>query len=538
MIAPTRARFRLAAHGGALLLAAVFVALQSLTLDYGTRINDLPFIRDYRITGNVIQGSALEREAVIGTDTGRPENLDRAMLRFKLYTVDADEVDNVMALARMRPARFQFDPHFYQYGGAFLYPLGAYYAVLSRLGVLSIGSFEHVLANPQAIDRVWIAGRAFVLLAVVVAGLLLYLALIEIATPPIALMGLAIFLFCPATIMFSQVLKPHWYALMFTNAVLLIMARAFIRRRLTGAGETGLGVALGLAVGSVPTFALFAVLVWGALLILFWRRQMPAGALVRIPAIAIVTCLIANPYYVLDWQAVVTERVAQAGWFEPALTAHALLSFARNSILSGFGIALSLMYVAVLIRHLMRPAPIGVRLLGFGILIPIVVMAAITVKQSAWHSSFRYIPYVLPAMIVFLAVGPLRHRETIFAAIVAVTVLQAVPLKLAYFDENSATHSTRLVSAAWIDAHVPPDETICVSTHTMAPYNVPPFRFDRRRINAPDCRWRVRVEGNPEESPVGSDWNVVRRLRPRLSPAIFPLVWEHINPQITIYRKR
>ena len=142
---------------------------------------------------------------------------------------------------------------------------------------MSLSSLKHMLANPQAIDGVWIAGRAFVLLAVAAAGLLLYLALIEIASPPIALMGFAIFLFCPATIMFSQVLKPHWYALMFTNAVFLIMARAFIRRRLTGAGETGLGVALGLAVGSVPTFALFAVLVWGALLIFFGAgRYRPA----------------------------------------------------------------------------------------------------------------------------------------------------------------------------------------------------------------------------------------------------------------------
>ena len=170
MIASTSARFRLAAHAGALLLAAVFVALQSPALDYGTRINDLPFIRDYRVTSDVIQGSAIEREAVIGADTGRPETLDLAMLRFKLYTIDADEVDNVIALARMRPARFQFDPHFYQYGGAYLYPLGVYYAALSKLGVLSIGSFEHMLANPQAIDRVWIAGRAFVLLAAVIAG--------------------------------------------------------------------------------------------------------------------------------------------------------------------------------------------------------------------------------------------------------------------------------------------------------------------------------------------------------------------------------
>lgn len=176
MIVATGARYQVASRGAFFLLIAAFVVLQSLTLDYGTRINELPFIRDYRITSNVIQGSALKREVVIGSETGRPETLDRALLRFKLYTVDADEVDSVMALARIRLAKFQFDPHFYQYGGSFLYPLGVYYALLLKLGVLSIGSFEQMIANPQAINRVWIAGRAFVLLATAVADVLLYLA--------------------------------------------------------------------------------------------------------------------------------------------------------------------------------------------------------------------------------------------------------------------------------------------------------------------------------------------------------------------------
>lgn len=64
------------------------------------------------------------------------------MLRFKLYTVEVGEVYNLVALARIKPMQLQFDPHFYLYGGAFLYPLGLYYAVLSKLGVLSIGSLD------------------------------------------------------------------------------------------------------------------------------------------------------------------------------------------------------------------------------------------------------------------------------------------------------------------------------------------------------------------------------------------------------------
>ena len=416
MTPSTPARSWTAAYWIALTTIAAFVVLQALTLNYGTRINNLPFIQDYRITSDIVQGSALERQAVIGLGENRPETLDRSMLRYKLYSIEADEIAVIIALARIRPAQLQFDPHLYQYGGAFLYPLGAYYAALSKLGVLFIGSFEQMLANPQAIDSVWIAGRFFVLLATAAAGVLFYLTLAEFAPPLVAEAGLIVFLFSPATIMFSQVIKPHWYALMFTNLALLIIARTFTRRRLTGVDETVLAIAIGLAVGSVPTLAFFAILAWGALLFLFWRGDIRVGALLRIPAIALAACIITNPYYILDWQAVAAERIGQAGWFEPGFSAQTLLAFLRNSVLSGFGVVLSLIFASVFIRHYVRPASAGVRLLGLGILITIIVMAVITAKFDTWHSSFRYIPFVLPLMITFLAIPPLRYRTIIFAA--------------------------------------------------------------------------------------------------------------------------
>jgi MFS family permease len=522
----------------ALLLISVFIVVQSVTLDYGTRINQISFIRDYHIASDVVRGSALERTAVIGAQEPRAETLDRAMLRFKLYTTDADEVDNVMALARIKPAQLQFDPHFYQYGGAFLYPLGIYYAALAKLGVLSVGSLDNILANPQAINRVWIAGRAFVLLAAAASGVLLYLALLQFAPPPIALLGLVIYLFCPATVMFSQVLKPHWYALLFGNAALLIMARAVVQARLSRASQVALAIVLGLAVGSVPTFALFAILTWCALLFLYWRGGKGASALFLIPAIAIVVFIVSNPYYLIDWRAVLDERSAQAGWFAPQLNVGLLTSFVRNSILSGFGVVLTPLFFAVLARHLLRPAPMGVRLLGVGIVLPLIVMAAITANMYFWHTNFRYVSYILPLMIVFLAIQPLPYRTVLFAITAAATIVQAAPLKLAYFDENSDAHSTRLAAATWIDAHLPPDAAICVSTPTPAPYNVPPFRFERHAINSPDCKWKVETEANPQTASAADTWQIARQFRPRLSPSVFPLVWENINPQITVYRRR
>ena len=537
MSALTALKPGIAWHWAALLLAILFVVLQAPTLGYGTRINDLPHIRDYPVPARVAQQSGLERNTLIGTQTDRTESLDLWMVRFKLYTVDADEVYAIIALARMQPAQFRFDPHYYQYGGVFLYPLGAYYFALSKLHVLSLGSLEQMLARPDQIDRVWIAGRALILAVVTLAGLALYLALAEFAPRPIALAGLAIFYFCPATIMFSQVLKPHWYALLFTNVALLILARAFVRQRLGGAGEIALGIVLGLAVGSVATFGLFAVLVWGTLLFLVWQRAARVRTLLSVPIVAVIVFLATNPYYVLSWQAVQTERAAQSEWFMPALHLGTVPELFRVSILPGFGVVLTVVFLAVLIRHLLRPAPPGIRLFGLAIFIPLVVMAALTASHSYWHANFRYFPYVLPLMIVFLAAAEWPYRKTVLMLTAAAAILQSVPMKLAYVDENSDIHSTRLASAAWIDSRAPAEDAVCTSTNTLAPYSVPPFRFDRHKINTADCRWLVVLDGNQDAKPPAPGWTLAQKFRPRLSPALFPLVWEHINPQVAIYRR-
>lgn len=526
-----------APHWVALALMGAFIAVQALTLGYGTRINQLGFIRDYRISSDLVHGSALERSAVIGSRVEHAETLDRWMLRFKLYPVEVDEIYNVMALARMKPAQLQFDPHFYLYGGAFLYPLGAYFAALSKLGVLSIGSLDHMLSDPLAIDHVWIAGRAFVLFAATMSALLFYLTLAQFAPPPLALLGLTIYLFSPATIMYAQVLKPHWYAMMFGNAALLILARAFVQKHMSRTSEVMLGVALGLAVGSVSTFAVFAILVWGALLYLCWRGFTRRRVLFLVPAVAIAAWLITNPYYVLDRQALLDEVAAHPEAYAPRLNFDVLLSYLHNSILTGFGIVLVLIVFAVAVRDMVRPALTAVRLLALAIIIPIIVMAALMAPVQDSYANFRYVAYVLPLMIVFLAVQPLQYRKALLVTATAGTVIQAIPLKLAYFDENSDTNSTRLAAAAWIDSHVPQDAAVCISTET-APYSVPPFRLDRYKINPPDCEWRVQIEGLIQTELAGDRWSIERQFRPRLSPTAFPLVWGNINPKITIYRKR
>lgn len=526
----------------AIAFSVVFVSVQAPTLDYGTRINDLPHIRDYKVASGVSAGSSLDRETVITRQGIRAESLDLWMVRFKLYTIDADEVYSIMALARMRPAQLQFDPHYYQYGGAFLYPLGAYYFALAKLGVVSIGPLDTMLADPERIDRIWVAGRAFILAVTAAAGLLLFFTLSYVAPSAIALAGLAIFYFCPATIMFSQVLKPHWYALLFANAALLIGARAYVKGALSLRSQVALGAVIGLAVGSAITFGLFAILVWSGLLYLVIRRRTSILALVLVPAVAAVALLATNPYYLLNWPAMRAERTVIATWFAPAFDPETAAQFFLTSIMPGFGIVTTLAFAFALGCQFVRPARPGVRLLGLGILAPMMIMSIMLAGYYYWHANFRYLPYTLPLILLFLALANWPRRRLALTLTAAATIAQAIPLKLSYVDENSAAHSTRLNSAAWIDANVPPSDTVCIWTGTPAPFSLPPFRFDRYTVVTPEedtsrCQWLVVLDGNQDPRPTGPRWILAQKFGPRLSPHFFPLVWEHVNPRVAVYRK-
>ena len=515
-------------------MIAVFVLLQALTLNYGTRINDLPFIRDYRVTGDVLRGSGLTRSQLMGETTERPESLDLWMVRFKLYSIEPDEVVNIIALARIKPAQLQFDPGLYQYGGAYLYPLGVWYFALSKLGMIHLAPFEQLLEHPQWMDGVWISGRRLCPGRFCSVRAPVFLALIELAPPTVALAGLAIYLFCPASIMFSQVIKPHWYAFIWVNAALLLIVRAFTRGGLSMAAELALAAFIGLCVGSATTFSLFAVLLWGALVFLVVRRATHPLALLRVPVVAVIVFVVTNPYYLLNWSAVRNERLAAQSWFQPALDPHAILAFVDNSMFAGFGIAFTLLLLAVVLWHLVR-GPAARRAFALGMLVPIVVMAVATANLALWNLNFRYISLRDPGRALLLAAWSWPLRKTAMTLCAALTIAQALPLKLAYFDENSASHSTRLAAAAWIDAHIPDNDAIC--TGTPAPFDMPPFRFDRHPINTPDCRWEVHTERQLRAVKVDPGFRIAARFTPRFSPQAFPLVWESINPQITIYRK-
>jgi hypothetical protein len=205
-------------------------------------------------------------------------------------------------------------------------------------------------------------------------------------------------------------------------------------------------------------------------------------------------------------------------------------------MLPGLGIAFTLLLLVVAVWRLAIGAPLE-RWVATGLLLSVLVVGYVSASLSHWHINMRYAPYLLSLGILFVAAGLGRRRGLWLSLWLVLAIAQSFPLWIAYRDEDSVEHSTRLRAARWIETKIPIGTGLELGTGQPAPYEVPPIDFARYRVNAADWRYQVRVERQAGRADVPEGTTLAARFSPRLTTSFFAFVYSHINPQISIYRR-
>ena len=180
-----------------ILIFLLFFLLYAINADYGHRVDNFPYFDNVEVDIDNV-GTALERNSINGTEAIQLENPNKWLMRFRLYSIDADEMNNIMALARIKPKELKFDPHHYSYGGGYVYPLGVWFLILKQTGFIQTGGLEWMINNPQEMDRIYHAGRIFTLVAFFISVLFLYYSLKIIRNQKFAFIGSLIYLSAPS----------------------------------------------------------------------------------------------------------------------------------------------------------------------------------------------------------------------------------------------------------------------------------------------------------------------------------------------------
>lgn len=416
-------------------------------------------------------------ETIAAGWTTSPAKLLNSCRSYLLQSEHPDEKKAFIILSRMRPWRLEFKPLYVQYGGGFIYPLGAWLAAAAELGLATLSPDPaYYLEHPAAMGRLYLLGRLFMLLFHAGAVGLVFSLAFRMGGWRAGIIGATLYALCPTVIENTHLIKPHAYATFWTLAAF----DAFLSASRTGSLVRwgGCGVFAGIAAGS--NLALSPLV---ALPLLALRRRECAGA--RRSALAgvalggvVVAAL--NPYLIMAPGSFAWEMTVYAAYHFGA-TPHALLALARSAvhllgpafcaagIIGGvvafarggerrlLSVAAALLFGAIWLRLASMTDAGALRLY-----LPILGMAA--VLTGDFLSSLK--PKPVAALVLAIVFADAGFRGT---------------LSLARLAEGAGPHSTRARAADWIDRNIPAGASVGLLRYP-APSSAPPFRLDRYKL--------------------------------------------------------
>lgn len=226
------------------------------------------------------------------TDAQRAE----IVRRYRLFSYQPDEWNTMRSLAGMRPGEGQLDPRLYQYGGLWVYPVGAMLKAASMAGLIRLTpDLAFYLDHPEAFGRFYIVARLYSAAWGVVGAWAVWRLAWRLTASTFACAAATLcYVFMPVVVNAAHEAKPHLAGMVLMLLAVLAACR-FVetgRRRWWVAAGALCGAALGMVISSAVVFVILPLMV--LFRDLSWRRRadVAAGAV----AVGFAVYFLTNPY--------------------------------------------------------------------------------------------------------------------------------------------------------------------------------------------------------------------------------------------------
>lgn len=457
------------------------------------------------IRQQVLTESRKSGSVVIAEPESGQTNLARTYRRYFLYSHHPDEMLTLMSLAQMRPAKFDLNPHLFQYGGLFVYPIGGILFVANKLGAIRLSPrMESYLEEPELFARLYIVGRLYGMALCLLTAQLVFQFARRLTDDVSATAGALLFLSAPGVLVLGHEMKPHAGAALF---VLLTMVSLF--QVLAGKNRGWLWVAAaaaGSAMAMVPTNAVFLLSLvagCGCLRNLPPLRRLALAAQCLLVAVGVY--LVFNPYVLIDFKTFLQEARHGSQWHTHGFRMTHWVGLAWEVLVPAAGfpmVGLSLAGAFVAGRAHRQWTTLVLATLGVAsLLLAYQLGGATTEPQSA-----RFFVGFAPVLAVLASIGlhsiprPGWRVATSVGALFWIGLV-ATPILTAFL-QDTGRDSSLLAAGRWINANIPAGSRI-EAPPSPAPFKLPPFAFARFQLvetNQPQSDYRIRV-GQPSLDP-------------------------------------
>jgi hypothetical protein len=337
--------------------------------------------------------------------TATDQEVAKIYLRYRLYTYQPDEMITMMALAGMNPRTLHLDPRLYQYGGLFIYPVGALIGVCGLAGLIDLRSdVTYYLDNPDEFGKFYVVARAYSAAWGIVGALCVFAIGRRLGGARAGLPAALLFILMPVVICMAHEGKPH-----LPGAALMLLAVLLAMRYLGEGLARGTrrdwwlmcvccGAAFAMVLSSWPILVLIPLIALRAASL--GSRGEAGGANGRPPngpqaatralsvralpvalkrtgaglAVAAGVYLIANPYIVIN-------------------------AFVNRDVLrSNFGNSLAMYEIARVGEGFIRVVELSIE----GAALPVVILGVIAIVVALVRKNASIIPLAAPALLFFL----------------------------------------------------------------------------------------------------------------------------------------
>lgn len=398
-----------------------------------------------------------------------PDQLMNSFRSFLLRTEHPDEQKSFVVLAQMRPWSRDFKPLYLEYGGAFIYPLGAWLWFWSKLGAVSLVSdVKHYLVHPGEMGSLFLWARLYVVLFHVATVALVFRLARRLAGVNAGFAAAALYALLPMAATQTHIVKPH--------AVAAFWLLAAVDAASAG-GFLLSGLFAGIAAGA--NFSLGAFM---ALPFLLCRSRSDVKRAVGGFALAVAVFCALNPYVIYSPKDYLWETTVYGAGGGGGASIRGLLALLGPRFASAVGAPLLVLAALGLFRRGKEPGEDVVAWsLGLGLAYLWLGLALL------WHFStgpgaarFFYALYPLMAVLGVVWAARAKIPAWLGALLLLAAFADAGRRSLVYL-ENMRSETTRSQAAAWVEQNVPAGSSLGLTRYPQ-PATTPPIRFDRYKL--------------------------------------------------------
>lgn len=456
------------------------------------------------------------------------EQRARIVRRYRLQSYHTDEHLTFAALGAMKPTEHEFDPRFYEYGGLWIYPVGALLKLASVTGFVHLRpDLAWYLDRPEEFGRFFVVARLYSAICGLIGIIAVYFLVLRIggSITAAAVSGLC-FLLMPIVINAAHEAKPHLAAAVLMLLTVLAAGRyceSGTRRAWLGTAALA-GLALGMVVTSLPILLVLVAM----MCLREWPRNKADFSKLMLraaggPLIAVFVYFVTNPYVGINLfrnRALLHSDFSHASGFYHATIKGIpnglfLTGLASSFLLAAIGIIgmIALIIQAwIMVRRSdfdgirKRSTHVLLTLLGLAVATQFMILAYQHAADYARFGLLFEISLAVQAVMFIEKSHWSRSFQVLCFGLLVLTTGWMGSFYLRAYLRDSSDFSTRILAARHVEKLLDRGDTIVATVGDPVPFYTPPMDLWRTTIIAyPNLQSSVRPKDVDISVRFGSD---------------------------------